>query len=98
MKGSPFLLWAFADRAVFDICINEIIPSSIRVPPLVITEITGRFFFVACSKASEIFSPTTFPIDPPINPKSKIMSITGEPLIEHFPVTTASVSPVLVWL
>ena len=61
------------------------------------TATTGNFRLAPCSKASATFSPTTVPIDPPMNPKSRTTRTEGLPPIAQVPVTTASVSPVRRW-
>ena len=68
-----------------------------RAPPLVTIATAGRPRFAARSSASVTFSPTAQPIVPPMNPKSRTISITGAPPIDAIPVSTASVSPVLRW-
>ena len=92
--GMPFSSsWAsFAD--VLASCINEIAASIILAPPDLDMIIMGHFFLFAKSTARAIFSPTTDPIDPPINVKS-IEAITIFSLfIFPNPVLIASFSPV----
>jgi len=48
----------------------------------------------AVSAASEIFSPTTLPIEPPWNSKSRTPSTMSIPLIFAFPMMAASLRPV----
>ena len=51
----------------------------------------------ACSAARVTFSPTTAPIEPPMNPKSMTVTATGMPPIVAVPHTAASRIPVAVW-
>ena len=57
-------------------CISEAIPSIIRAPPEAETIINGTFLSSARSTARAMVSPTTAPIDPPINPYSITESTT----------------------
>jgi glutamate mutase epsilon subunit len=58
--------------------------------------IIGIFSSIALSIARAIFSPTTEPIEPPINAKSITAMDTFKPLILPTAVLTASVKPLLV--
>ena len=51
----------------------------------------------ACSAARVTFSPTTAPIEPPMNPKSMTHSAIGWPSIVPVPQTAASRIPVASW-
>ncbi len=64
---------------VFAICISESTPSIIRAPPEAETIIKGFFSSRARSATRAIFSPTTEPIEPPMNPKSMTPNWTGMP-------------------
>jgi hypothetical protein len=55
------------------------IPSCWRAPPEAEQMIKGRRSRRATSAARAIFSPTTEPIEAPMNEKSMIASITGSP-------------------
>ena len=72
---------------------REYAASIMRAPPLDEMMMSGCFFFNARSIALAIFSPTTEPILPPMNPKSMQAMTTGIPLISAVPVRTASLSP-----
>jgi hypothetical protein len=77
---------------VFANCISERAASIIRAPPLFEIIIKGILFFSEYSAARAIFSPTTLPIEPPINPKS-IQAITKSlPIDLPTAVRTASFS------
>ena len=80
---------------VLIIWIREKIPSWTLLPPLEITDKTGKEFFLEYEKALEIFSPTIIPIDPPRKPKSSNIITLFMPPILQVPVTTASSRPVL---
>src|SRR5439155_1734254 len=56
---------------LFAICISEKIASCIRAPPEAEKMMAGMRRSVARSKMRVTFSPTTEPIDPPMNPKWK---------------------------
>ena len=56
---------------VLAICIRDRIPSCMRAPPEHERIIRGVLFIIALSIDLVIFSPTTTPMLPPINPNSK---------------------------
>ena len=55
---------------VFIICIRDIMPSCIRMPPEQETMMSGRRSSMALSQARAIFSPTTEATLPPMKPNS----------------------------
>ena len=55
---------------IFAICISDSAPSIIRAPPEQDTMMTGSRSSIARSMARVIFSPTTTPMLPPMNPYS----------------------------
>ena len=73
------------------------VPSCIRAPPEALTTMSGTRAARACSAARVTFSPTTAPIEPPMNPKSMTQIATGMPPIVAVPHTAASRMPVAVW-
>ena len=95
MKGKPLSLCLLMAIVVFAICISDKTPSLILDPPPETTTTIGNFFFVAFSMAKDIFCPTAHPIEPPMKPKSNTIIMHCIPSIEHTPVSTASVIPVL---
>ena len=70
------------------------IPSCILAPPDAQTIRIGKFSNVALSIILVIFSPTTEPMDPPMNLKSIKANAKGIELTEQIPVTTPSLKPV----
>ena len=68
--------------------------ASLLAPPDAETTISGRRWASACSAARVTFSPTTAPIEPPMNPKSMTQIETPWPSIAPVPRTAASRSPV----
>ena len=72
--------WSWARAAdVFAICIRERTPSCMRAPPEVDTITRGIFFSRDRRASREIFSPTTEPIDPPMNAKFMTARLNGSP-------------------
>ena len=65
-----------------------------RAPPELVTEMSGTPRSAAESQARENFSPTTLPIEPPMNAKSMTASSQPRPSIVAWPITIASASPV----
>ena len=61
------------------------------------TTISGMRSEAAPSAARAIFSPTTDPMEPPMNPKSMTVTATGRPPIRPLPQIAASRMPVLTW-
>ena len=69
-------------------------PSCIRAPPDALTTISGTRDARAYSAARVTFSPTTAPIEPPMNPKSMTQIATRAPSRVPVPQTAASRMPV----
>ena len=71
--------WSRRARAaeILAICMRESVPSIMRAPPEQETTINGMRSRAAFSTARVTFSPTTTPIEPPMNPYS-ITAITVE--------------------
>src|SRR3982751_599080 len=65
--------------AAFAICISERTPSCILAPPDAEMMISGYLRSSASWPKRAIFSPTTEPIEPPMNAKSMIARHTGIP-------------------
>ena len=82
---------------VLAICISESVDSCMRAPPEEETISSGSFSSTAASMVRVIFSPTTEPIEPPMNSGSMTASMIGRPLMKPLPQTTASRLPVLSW-
>ena len=66
-----------------------------RAPPVVVTETSGTPRSAAPSQARANFSPTTRPIEPPMNPNSITASWHGSSSIAAWPITIASPRPVV---
>ena len=64
---------------VLAICMSDSTPSCIRAPPEADTRINGVFLSIACRVSRAIFSPTTDPIEPPMNPKSITPRLIARP-------------------
>ena len=95
-NGMPAFL-SFASAALlFAICIRERILSCILAPPDEENTSTGAFFSRPSSIARVTFSPTTEPMLPPRNPKSKTATTTSWPFIRPEPVTMASPPPLFL--
>ena len=69
MNGTP-RPQALDAAIVLASCISASVPSCIRAPPDADTMISGTRSARAASAARVTFSPTTAPIEPPMNPKS----------------------------
>ena len=67
-----------------------------RAPPELVTAMSGISASAAASDARENFSPTTLPIEPPMNAKSMTASSHRRPSIAARPITIASASPVFI--
>ena len=78
---------------VFASCMSAIVPSCMRAPPDADTITSGLRSAYARSAVRVSFSPTTLPIEPPMNSKSITASATGIPAICASPVRTASLWP-----
>ena len=61
-------------HTVLGSCMRERIPSCMRAPPDAVTATSGTFRSTAESAARASFSPTTLPIEPPMNAKSMTAS------------------------
>jgi hypothetical protein len=75
------------DRAaeVLAICISDSTPSCMRAPPDAENSTAGRRWASARSNCRVIFSPTTEPIEPPMNSNTKNPASTGMPPIVPVP-------------
>ena len=67
-----------------------------RAPPEAVTETSGTPRSAALSQARANFSPTTLPIEPPMNEKSITASSQGRSSIVAWPITIASPRPVSI--
>ena len=94
IKASSCRSCTEAAAATLAICIRENMPSCTRAPPLAATLTSGILRCVASSNACAIFSPTTEPIVPPKNAKSKTTSTACWPPMRQKPEVTASRTPV----
>ena len=81
-------------HTVFGSCISERMPSCMRAPPEAVTVTRGTLRSTALSHARESFSPTTLPIEPPMNAKSITASSQACSSIAACPITIASPRPV----
>ena len=81
-------------QEVFAICIRDKALSCILAPPDDVTASIGTFNSRAFSIIRVTFSPTTLPIEPPINSKSITAIAILCPQISPIPVITASFNPV----
>ena len=79
MNGTPAARSRSRAATVLASCIRASVPSCIRAPPDAETTISGTRSARACSAARVTFSPTTAPIEPPMNPKSMTQIATGRP-------------------
>ena len=77
MNGTPAARSRSIAASVFASCISANVPSCIRAPPDDATTTSGIRAARACSAARVTFSPTTAPIEPPMNPKSMTQSATS---------------------
>ena len=80
------------------ICIRERIPSCIRAPPEEQKITIPQSSSLARSARRATFSPTTDPMEPPINSKSITPTMAGCPRTFPFPPTRASLLWVLRWV
>ena len=78
---------------VLAICISESTPSCMRAPPDAENTTAGRSSSTARSNTRVTFSPTTEPIEPPMNSNAKKPTDTGTPSISPRPERNASVDP-----
>ena len=79
---------------VFAICIKEFKPSCILAPPDAVTQINGQLAATAAFTPRTKRSPTTEPIEPPMNLNSNAATTTGRFSIVPRTTTNASFSPV----
>ena len=75
------------------ICMSEKMPSCMRAPPEAEKTSAGHLSSWARSKTRVHFSPTTEPMEPPMNSKTKQPSDTCLPLMRPTPEMKASFSP-----
>ena len=78
-------------------CISASEPSCIRAPPDADTITSGTRSASAPSAARATFSPTTAPIEPPMNAKSMTTMAIRWPSMRAKPHTAASRRPVASW-
>ena len=81
-------------QTVFGSCMSDRIPSCIRAPPDEVTLTSVTPCSAALSHARANFSPTTLPIEPPMNAKSMTASSQRTRSIAAEPITMASPWPV----
>jgi len=77
--GTPAPASRRTAAAVLATCSSAKMPSCIRAPPEAEQTTRGVRVASASSAARHTFSPTTEPIDPPMNAKSRTASTTGKP-------------------
>jgi hypothetical protein len=94
MKGRPALRRRASAAEVLAICISENRPSCMRAPPLAEKQTSGRAVRERGSAARAKRSPTTEPIEPPMNAKSKAQATSGGPSAGRAIAISASFSPV----
>ena len=73
---------------------SELTPSCMRAPPLDVMQTNGTRLSYATRTPRTKRSPTTEPIDPPMNSNSNTASTSGVDLMLPCITTSASVSPV----
>ncbi len=96
-NGTPPARSRSSAASVLASCIRARVPSCIRAPPDALTTMSGTRRSRAASAARVTFSPTTAPIDPPMNPKSITQMATRWPPMAPVPQTAASRMPVAAW-
>ena len=96
MNGTPAASSRVSGAVVLASCRSDSVPSCIRAPPEALTTMAGIRSASAASKQRASFSPTTLPMLPPMNRKSKRPIATRCPSIVPIPHTAASRSPVLM--
>ena len=92
--GTPDSRSRSTAQTVLAICISASTFSCMRAPPEAATETRGMPRSAATSLARVNISPTTLPIEPPMNAKSIVHSTHGMPSIVAVPAIIASPSPV----
>ena len=96
-NGTPAARSRSSAPSVLASCISASVPSCIRAPPEALTMSNGTRASRACSAARVTFSPTTAPIEPPMNPKSMTQAAICVPPMAPVPQTAASRMPVATW-
>ncbi len=81
---------------VFAICMSDSVDSCMRAPPLQLTMSSGCRSRVACSMVRVSFSPTTLPMLPIMKVGSIAAIISGRPLMNARPDTSASGLPLFI--
>ena len=94
-NGRPASRSSSTAATVFAICMSARTPSCMRAPPEADTETSGRRCSTARSAARANFSPTTDPMLPPRNEKSRTTMAAAVPPISHEPAIAASRRPVV---
>ena len=97
MYNSPAARRRSSAPIVLTSCIRASVPSCIRAPPEELTTISGTRSASAPSAARVTFSPTTEPIEPPMNPKSSAQIATRRPSSAPKPQVAPSRRPVESW-
>ena len=93
MKGIPTAANSARTTEVLAICIRDRTPSCMRAPPEAEMMINGMRLSIERRASRAIFSPTTDPIEPPMNPKSITPRSMGMPCNRPNPVRIASSGP-----
>ena len=93
-NGNCALVNSCNTAVVFAIWNSELTPSCIRAPPEAEMQTKGTRLSNATRTPRTKRSPTTDPIEPPMNSNSKHASTSGTPLMLPCITTSASVSPV----
>jgi len=96
MKGSRLCDSCVSAAEVLAICISENRPSCMRAPPLAEKQTKAEFDSIAASTPCTKRSPTTDPIEPPMNLNSNAAATTGSALTLPPMTTSASDSDVFV--
>ena len=80
---------------VLAICMSERMPSCMRAPPEAENTTAGILCSRARSNTRVTFSPTTEPMDPPMNSNTKKPTLAGTPSMRPRPEVNASPGPAL---
>ncbi|MNN55517.1 hypothetical protein D3C81_1703960 [compost metagenome] len=94
MNGSLLALSWFSMAVVLAICSSDSRLSCMRAPPVAVKQMNGTFCSSAACAPRTKRSPTTEPIEPPMNSNSKQLATTGMVWMAPPITTMASVSPV----
>ena len=94
MNGNFFSDSLVSMAVVFAICISDSKPSCMRAPPVAVMQMNGTFCSSAICAPRTKRSPTTEPMEPPMNSNSKHATTTGRLMMAPPMTTIASVSPV----